>query len=44
MKKNVCAKYTTYRREKWGNYILPDKMYVKYVFATIFCIYKEILF
>ena len=31
--------------KKWEKYILPDrKMYVKYIFANIFRIYKENIF
>ena len=45
MKKNIDAKYTTFRREKWKKYVLPDrKMYVKYIFENIFRIYKENVF
>ena len=46
MKKKIYVKYTTLRREKMvKKYILPDrKMYVKYIFANIFRIYKENIF
>ena len=45
MEKNIYSKYTTFRREKWQKYILPDrKKYVKYIFVNIFCIYKENIF
>ena len=45
MEKNIYAEYTTFRREKWEKYILTDrKMYVKYIFANIFRIYKENIF
>ena len=45
MEKNIYAKYTTFRREKWEKYILSDrKMYEKYICANILRIYKENIF
>ena len=45
MEKNVYMKYTTFRRENCEKYIFPDrKMYLNYILANIFRIYKENIF